>query len=466
MLAAEPQPMTGISGPSPSARPLARRSGVVFASNVALVALIAVLDYVTGYDVRLAILYLFPIALATWRLGAGAGTFMAIASTLAWLVSFASLHPYSHDAYFYWEGAAKAGTFLFIVWLLARLRRALAHSDERFVTVLDGLAAAVFVEDARSGQVLFANPRFRQKFGDARPAMLAGDFAVEYAGEVHDAARHRWYLVRSRPLRWVDGRAVTLRLLSDITEEKRVRELMERHRDALHRSSRLAALGEFASAIAHEINQPLAAIATYNNTCLRLLEAGSGDPTEIRQAMQKCRDQAKRAGAIIQRLRGLLRHPAPDFGPQDLNAVARAALQAAEAEAFEAGIILESALAAQLPPVRSDALLIEQVLLNLLRNAIEAVQGLPPARRRVTIGSAVNSEGGVTLSVADLGDGIAPAIRERLFEPFVTDKPGGLGLGLSICRSVVESHGGSIAVAAASAAPGARFSFTLPGACA
>jgi signal transduction histidine kinase len=464
MLAAEQQLPTGKSASGTDEPSLARRPAVIFAANAALVGLIAVLDLVTGYDVRLAVLYLFPIALATWRLGAGAGVFMAAASTLSWLVSFESLHPYTHDAYFYWEGAAKAVTFLFIVWLLARLRRALAHSDERFVTVLDGLAAAVFVEDARNGQVLFANPRFRTKFGDARPGVLPADLAVEFAGEVHDASAHRWYLVRSRPLRWIDGRLVTLRLVSDITEEKRVRELMERHRDALHRSSRLVALGEFASAIAHEINQPLTAIATYNNTCLRLLEAGRGDPQELLQAMQKCRDQAKRAGAIIQRLRELLRQPEPALGPQDLNEVARAALQAAEADALEAGVRLELMLAAQLPPVRADALLIEQVLLNLLRNAIEAVQGLAPERRRVTLASSANADGSVTLSVSDQGEGIAPAIRERLFHPFVTDKPGGLGLGLSICRSVIESHGGTIV--SESAAPGTRFGLTLPAAAA
>jgi C4-dicarboxylate-specific signal transduction histidine kinase len=241
-----------------------------------------------------------------------------------------------------------------------------------------------------------------------------------------------------------------------------VRELMERHRDALHRSSRLVALGEFASAIAHEINQPLTAIATYNNTCLRLLEAGRGDPAELQQAMQKCRDQAKRAGAIIQRLRELLRHPAPAFGAQDLNAVARATLQAAEADARESEVQIEVALAARVPPVRADALLIEQVLLNLLRNAAEAVQGLPAARRRVTVATAVNRDGSVTLSVSDSGAGVSDAVRDRLFEPFVTDKPGGLGLGLSICRSVIESHGGSIA-SEGSATGGASFSFTLPG---
>jgi C4-dicarboxylate-specific signal transduction histidine kinase len=356
-------------------------------------------------------------------------------------------------------------TYVFVAWLVARLRGALAHADARFVTVLEGLAAAVFVEDARDGQVLFANPRYREKFGagfaDRRPAFLPADLRDDFAGEVQDAAGGKWYLVRSRPLRWIDGRTVTLRLVSDITEEKRVRELMERHRDAVHRSSRLVALGEFASAIAHEINQPLTAIATYNNTCLRLLEAG-GDSTEVRDAMEKCRDQARRAGAIIQRLRELLRQPSPSFGAQDLNAVARAAREAAAPEAEESGVTVELALAPKLPAVRADALLIEQVLVNLVRNAVEAVQDLAPARRRVTIASQANADGSVALSVTDTGEGLRAELREQLFHPFVSDKPGGLGLGLSICRSVIESHGGAIRYE--QGAPGARFAFTLPAA--
>jgi C4-dicarboxylate-specific signal transduction histidine kinase len=448
---------------APSDGVASRRSAVAFCAYLALAALIALVDYETGYDVRLATLYLFPIGLAAWRLGPGAGTFMAVASTFAWLFSFQSLHPYTDDAYFYWEGVSKAATFLFIVWLVTQLRRALAHADQRFVTVLDGLAAAVFVESPRS-EVLFANPRFRQKFGDVRPAMLPRDLAGDYAGEVQDAAAQRWYLVRSRPLRWVDGRPVTLRLVSDITEEKRVRELMERHRDALHRSARLVALGEFASAIAHEINQPLTAIATYNNTCLRLLEAGRGDPGELRQAMEKCRDQAKRAGAIIQRLRELLRHPTPAFEVQDLNAVARAAREASAPEAEEGGVTVDLALAPKLPAVRADALLIEQVLVNLVRNAIDAVQDLAPARRRVTIASTTNADGSVAVSVSDAGEGLRSDLRDQLFHPFVSDKPGGLGLGLSICRSVIESHGGEIRYE--QGAPGARFAFTLPAAAA
>jgi len=459
MIAAETSILRDLAGPGAAN---GRRNALALAANLVLVALIALVDYETGYDVRLATLYLFPIGLSAWRLGAAAGMFMAIVSTMAWLFSFASQHPYTSDTFFYWEGVSKAVTFLFVVWLVARLRGALAQADQRFVTVLEGLAAAVFVEDPRGGDVLFANPRFRQKFGEARPAVLPPALRDDFAGEMHDAEARRWYLVRSRPLRWIDGRRVALRLLSDITEEKRVRELMDRHRDALHRGARLVALGEFASAIAHEINQPLAAIATYNHTCLRLLESGRGDDPELREAMQKCRAQAQRAGAIIHRLREFLRQRAPERARQDLNGAAREVLQAVEPEAEQAGVELRLEPAAALPQVPMDPLLIEQVLFNLVRNAIEAVQDLPPASRRITVATSAGHDGAVRLSVTDLGPGAAAGVRERLFEPFVTDKPGGLGLGLSICRSIVESHGGRIAYEPWEG--GTRFSFHLPGA--
>jgi len=274
------------------------------AACFAMVGAVALADYLTGYEIRLAILYLLPIALATWMAGAAVGALLAASSAGAWLFTFLPSHPYTHDFYFFWEGGIYATSYLLFVMLLTRLRAALKRSDERFVTVLEGLDAAVCVEDQRSGAPLYANRRFRETPGGAR-IMAHG------AGEVYDATAQRWYLLQTRPLRWTDGRDALLRMFSDITEEHAGHEMAEKQRETAHRTSRLVALGGFASAIAHELNQPLAAIATYNDACLRLLQAqGAGaaaHPAEIRQAMEKCRDQAKRAGAIIQRLREILR---------------------------------------------------------------------------------------------------------------------------------------------------------------
>jgi C4-dicarboxylate-specific signal transduction histidine kinase len=254
-------------------------------------------------------------------------------------------------------------------------------------------------------------------------------------------------------------------VLSDVTEERRARELVAKHRDAAHRTARLIALGEFASAIAHELNQPLAAIATYNHSCMRMLQSGNPDAGELQQAMHICRDQAKRAGKIIQRLRDLLRPPGPAFAEQNLNELVGAVLRLAEPAARDAGISFVRTLAATAPAVRADRLLIEQVALNLVRNAMEAVESLPPERRRITVATRFEIDGSGTFSVSDLGEGVPPEAKERLFDPFVTTKPGGLGLGLAICRSVVEAHGGRIRHGEnEEAGRGTVFAFSLPGA--
>ena len=325
--------------------------------------------------------------------------------------------------------------------------------DESGMALLSALVEAlphpVYVQDVGSGAFLYGNLRFRETFDE--PPRLDGD------GEFHDGANDRWYVLRSHPLSWIDGRRASLCVLSDVTEERRARVLIAKHRDAAHRTARLIALGEFASAVAHELNQPLAAIATYNHSCMRMLQSGNPDPAQLLQAMHICRDQAKRAGRIIQRLRGLLRHPGPALAEQDLNQLVAAVLELAEPGAREAGVTFERALSATPPLVRADRLLIEQAALNLVRNAVEAVQELAAERRRVTVATRIEPDGSGTLAVSDLGDGVPPDMREHLFDAFVTTKRGGLGLGLSICRSVVEAHGGTIRHEA-----GSRFSLTLP----
>ena len=325
--------------------------------------------------------------------------------------------------------------------------------DETGMALLSALVEAlphpVYVQDIGSGAFLYGNHRFREMFDE--PPRLDGD------GEFHDGANDRWFVLRSHPLSWIDGRRASLCVLSDVTEERRAREVIAKHRDAAHRTARLIALGEFASAVAHELNQPLAAIATYNHSCMRMLQSGNPDPAQLLQAMHICRDQAKRAGRIIQRLRGLLRHPGPALTAQDLNQLVAAVLELAEPGAREAGVTFESALSAEPPVVRADRLLIEQAALNLVRNAVEAVQELAPERRRVTVATRIEPDGSGTFAVSDFGEGVPPDVREHLFDAFVTTKRGGLGLGLSICRSVVEAHGGTIRHEA-----GSRFSFTLP----
>jgi len=417
------------------------------AAGLGLVVLIGLVDHATGLANHLELLYVVPISVASWMSGRIGGIVVALAAVASW--QFAQPPVLA--------SIAATVVFILFVGLIGRLRQALDRSDERFSAAMDALLDPVYVEDGRTGELLYRNRSYAEIFGASRPRFQA-------AGETQNPAGDRWFVLRSQSLAWSDGRSATLCVLSDVTEERRAREMIAKQRDAAHRTARLIALGEFASAIAHELNQPLAAIATYNHSCMRMLESGNLDTGELQQAMHVCRDQAKRAGKIIQRLRSLLRPPGPAFAEQNLNELVGAVLRLAEPEAREAGIRFERQLAPKAPVVRADRLLVEQVAVNLIRNAMEAVQELPAERRRIIVATRVEADGSGTLSVADLGEGVPETLKAGLFDPFVTNKPGGLGLGLSICRSVVEAHGGRIRHEANARASGAVFAFTLPGA--
>ena len=430
-----------------------RRGAVVFTS-FGLVLLVASADSLTGGSYRLGLAYAVPVAFASWLSGRVAGFVVVSAALACWYGLRADVV----------EAGLAAALLAGLVVLVARLRETLQHAEERFTAALESLNAPVYVEDAVNGEILYSNHRYAETFGAARPRF-------NESGETQNPAADRWFVLRSNPLSWSDGRGARLCVLSDVTEERRARELLAKHRDAAHRTARLVALGEFASAIAHELNQPLAAIATYNHSCMRMLQSGNPDSGELQQAMHICRDQAKRAGKIIQRLRDFLRPPGPAFTEQNLNELVGAVLRLAEPAARDAGITFERRLSATPPAVRADRLLIEQVALNLVRNAMEAVEALAPERRCITVATRLEVDGSGTLSVSDLGDGVPREASEHLFDPFVTTKPGGLGLGLSICRSVVEAHGGSIRHrhndergGQPGDYAGAVFAFTLPGA--
>jgi len=249
----------------------------------------------------------------------------------------------------------------------------------------------------------------------------------------------------------------------DVTERRRAEELARQQQEQLQFTSRLVTMGEMASTLAHELNQPLAAIASYNTGCLNLLAADAFDPREIREALEKLGVQAQRAGRIIRRVHDFIKKSEPKRAPCSLAEIVDDCVGFVEAEARKRRVRLVSDLP-PLPPVLADRLMLEQVLLNLIRNGMDAMSATPAARRVLRI-SARRRAGEVVISIADNGCGIAPEVRDKLFTAFFSTKPDGMGIGLSICRSIIEFHRGRLWVednATAAGESGTIFIFTLP----
>ncbi len=256
-------------------------------------------------------------------------------------------------------------------------------------------------------------------------------------------------------------------LLHDLTSRRReeqqrraAEEAVRESRERLTHVARLSTLGEMTTGLAHELNQPLTAIATYARAAERLAAQGPAQHDEVVSALRQIAAQALRAGEIIKRLRALVRNRETQEELLDLNAVVRELAVLALSDARANSLLLQLELAEALPPVLGDAIQLQQVMLNLLRNAIDAVCADPASERTIWLRTARCAEG-VEVGVLDAGPGIDPAIRERLFEAFATTKPEGTGLGLAISRSIVESHRGRL-MWRANAPRGSCFYFTLP----
>lgn len=451
------------------------------AAALVLIGLIALLDFATGYEIRLAILYLLPIALATWNAGALSGMLMACIAVLCWGVSFYANNLYSREVFYIWEGCVLAVTFAVFVLLLSRLRSALRSADRRFRDVLDGLSAAVYAIGERSGAVLYANRHLaemlqadpvgkpsavidsRLKVSDARPDPVSGRHAGSgfRHDEAHDEQTGKWYLVQSGDISWETGERVHLKVLMDITEQRQASALRQQHQDMLHNTARFAVLAEIASMIGHEMNQPLMAISTYTSAGMLLLSRPEPDIAEAMAALEKAMVQVTRSNEIVERTRGFLRRRAPAMSDGDINSAVRTAAQSMELSLQEPSLSFRMELAANLPVLLFDRVLIEQVVANLLSNALDAVRASAAGQHRIEVTTGLAPDGSVRVAVRDSGVGLPPASDDALYRPFYTTKPGGLGLGLSICRSVIEAHAGRLWHDNHDGG-GTTFQFTLP----
>ncbi|MDX1513440.1 MAG: PAS domain S-box protein [Gammaproteobacteria bacterium] len=252
-------------------------------------------------------------------------------------------------------------------------------------------------------------------------------------------------------------------LMRDISDRKRAEREARRHLDELAHASRLSALGEMATGIAHEVNQPLAAIVSYAQACLNMLESENADRAVVKDALEQIANQGRRAGDIVHQLRQLVRKDSAVRAPVDINLSVRNVLTLISHELRAASAVLTVNLGDGLPRVTADRVQIEQVVLNLVRNAIEAVSQKGSSGGKVRVETAPTPEGGVWVRVSDNGPGPGEEPPERLFETFYTTKPTGLGVGLSISRSIIESHGGRLR-AERNPAGGLDVHFILPAA--
>jgi two-component system, LuxR family, sensor kinase FixL len=249
--------------------------------------------------------------------------------------------------------------------------------------------------------------------------------------------------------------------IRDLTERQQTEVRLQELQAELVHMSRLTAMGEMASALAHELNQPLSAIANYMKGSRRLLENPSSDQTTglVRDAMDKAADQALRAGEIIRRLRDFVARGESDRRVEDVKKLVEEASALALVGAKDKGVRVRFAFAQRLDYVLADKVQIQQVLLNLIRNAVEAMEDEPT--RELLISTSAAQDNMAEIRVSDTGPGIAPEISAQLFQPFVTTKSHGMGVGLSISRTIIEAHGGSI-VQRPNPGGGTVFSFTLP----
>jgi len=260
------------------------------------------------------------------------------------------------------------------------------------------------------------------------------------------------------------GRYEYLGALMDVSAAHEAAEALHRTQAQLAHATRVTTLGELAASIAHEVNQPLAAVSTNGNACLRWLNRPEPDLLEARLALDRILQDTQRASEVIKRIRALARKGESQRLPLDLNALLRDTAGLVQRELSNHRIALELRLAPSLPPVEGDAVQLQQVVINLLMNAMQAIDGAGPDRlrrqQRIVVSTRLRDER-VEAEVADTGPGLSAVQAGRLFEAFYTTKADGMGMGLAICRSIVDAHGGRIH-AVAHDGPGATLSFSLP----
>ena len=378
-----------------------------------------------------------------------------------------------------------------------RIREQLASSHERFTIVLEALDASVSVAPLGSEELLFANKLYRLWFGHNTQGHLglvqqAGAYSGEKASddvddlagfpidsltgassenaEIYVTELGKWLEVRSRYINWADGRLAQMVIASDITPRRQAEELAAQQAERAQTASRLITMGEMASSVAHELNQPLTAISNYCSGMITRIQSKQVKEEDLLLALDKTARQAQRAGQIILRIRSFVKRSEPNRTLSNVSEMVSESLELAEIEMRRRHVRLNHHIAARLPQLLVDPILIEQVLINLMKNACESIDNAnrPPGQRQVElciVPKQIEHQSVVEFSVTDTGMGLPTEDMERVYEAFYSTKVEGMGIGLNLCRSIVESHQGRITAENlynSNEVTGCRFSFWIP----
>lgn len=364
------------------------------------------------------------------------------------------------------------------------------YSDERYRVVVETASDAIISMDD-NGTIQFTNPATERIFGHKSQDLIGKPLTIlmpESLREAHEYGFKRYLTTGDRHLNWhgteltavrkngqkfpvevsfgeltKDGRRLFTGLVRDISERKRAEEAQEALQMTqieLERVSRLTTMGELAASIAHEVNQPLAAIANNGNACLRLLANDNLQPEVLRRALEEIVADTTRASAVIARIRALIKKTPSEKTKVNINEIIHDVMTLTGHEIQQNRVLLEYQLARDLPLVMADRVQLQQVLLNLIMNGIEAMTAAQDNRRLLRMESGLNKSGDILVTFRDSGSGLGSEA-DHLFTPFFTTKANGMGMGLPISRTIIEAHGGRL-WAEPNLPSGAVFSFTLP----
>jgi len=462
----------------------------IAAQGVSIVAALAAVFLGAGGDHAFRVFYLLflPLIWIATRRGLAAASWAVLAIQVGLIAGLEFQdHPEVPLRAFQLLMFALATTGLMLGAVVSerqRLSCALAESEGRRTTILNTARDGVLTIDAH-GQIQSINPAVERLFGRPSNLLIGHDVRELVDGMPDLVPRLRRITCSSAAettcwelhARRADGCAFPIELsvgrldppateqytlvLRDVTSRRNAEARAREHQAELAHVSRISLAGEMAAALAHELRQPLTAIAAYGRGCLRLLAEPAPEPAMLHEGVLEVVQQAERAGDVLGRLREFLRGGSCRCALVEVASIIDAAISLGRIEAMHKEIEIGSRIDPDLPPVLADHIQIEQVLLNLLRNAMDAIETANSERKVIAVEARRKSSRAIEISVADSGPGVIDELNGKIFEPFVTTKPLGMGLGLSISRSIVESHGGSLQMAE-SIASGAVFAFDLP----